>query len=266
MIRKVIAQGSPTSTGGKVLQGNVGIIIDDAVNAASVGHMTSCPVCQKGQGAIVALGSRLIILPAGPVALAGDYVACGCPPNANTVIAAQSTVFGGSEILATNEAVEAKINKNQPRDTGKVYITGHLVSETFSDEVHLAIEFTDKKGSEWISAGPDGYWFWDLKSGQEKERPTDEPANNFTVGEVTPPAGMSNAEYFELLKDTDIKYCDCADYDLSPDGDGDGYNSNSYIRGIIEATGGTASINFNSYQGGEKPLPPLYFKNKNSPQ
>ncbi|MDO7929187.1 PAAR domain-containing protein [Pseudomonas sp. KFB-139] len=97
MGRKMIGVGAPTSTGGAVLEGNVGINIDSAVNTSSVGHMASCPVCSPGKGPIVAVGPRTIILPAGPVALEGDYVACGCPPESNTVIFGQSTVFGGAE-------------------------------------------------------------------------------------------------------------------------------------------------------------------------
>lgn len=97
MGRKMIGLGSPTSTGGLVLEGNTGVSIDSAVETSSVGHLASCPVCIEGQGPIVAVGPRTIIFPAGPVALEGDYVACGCPAGANTVIAAQSSVYGGAE-------------------------------------------------------------------------------------------------------------------------------------------------------------------------
>ncbi|MCV4273912.1 PAAR domain-containing protein [Pseudomonas capsici] len=97
MGRKMIGVGAPTSTGGVVLEGNVGINIDSTVNTSSVGHIASCPACSVGKGPIVAVGPRTIILPAGPVALEGDYVACGCPPESNTVISGQSTVYGGAE-------------------------------------------------------------------------------------------------------------------------------------------------------------------------
>lgn len=97
MGRKMIGLGAPTSTGGRVLEGNVGIDIDGSVSTASVGHIASCPACSKGKGPIVAVGPRTITLPAGLVALEGDYVACGCPPLANTLISAQSSVYGGAE-------------------------------------------------------------------------------------------------------------------------------------------------------------------------
>lgn len=97
MGRKMIGVGAPTSTGGRVLEGNVGINIDGLVSTSSVGHLASCPACVVGRGVIVAVGPRTIVLPAGPAALEDDYVACGCPPLFNTVKSAQSTVRGGAE-------------------------------------------------------------------------------------------------------------------------------------------------------------------------
>ncbi|WP_339432260.1 MULTISPECIES: PAAR domain-containing protein [unclassified Pseudomonas] len=102
MGRKVIGIGAPTSTGGSVLEGNVGINIDYAVSTSSIGHIASCPVCPPGKGPIVAVGPRTVTLPAGPVALEGDYVACGCPPKSNTVLSGQSSVFGGGEHSAAS--------------------------------------------------------------------------------------------------------------------------------------------------------------------
>lgn len=90
-----IGIGSKTSTGGSVIEGNSGILFDDLV-ASSVGHKATCPACKKGVGEIVAVGARTTILPAGPAAKAGDYVACGCPPGANTLIA-KGTVNIGAE-------------------------------------------------------------------------------------------------------------------------------------------------------------------------
>lgn len=90
-----IGIGSRTSTGGAVIEGNPGIMFDGLV-ASSVGHKASCPKCKKGVGPIVAVGPRTIVLPAGPAARAGDYVACGCPAGSNTLLA-EGTVFIGSD-------------------------------------------------------------------------------------------------------------------------------------------------------------------------
>lgn len=85
-----IGIGSKTSTGGAVIEGNQGLVFDGLV-ASSVGHKATCPACKKGIGPIVAVGGRTVTLPAGPAARAGDYVACGCPPGANTLLA-QGTI------------------------------------------------------------------------------------------------------------------------------------------------------------------------------
>ncbi len=93
----MIGIGAPTSTGGSVLEGNLGINIDCAVSTSSIGHLPSCPARSQGKGPIVAVGPRTITLPAGLVALEGDYVACGCPPQSNKLMFAQSSVYGGAE-------------------------------------------------------------------------------------------------------------------------------------------------------------------------
>ncbi|MGN5518004.1 PAAR domain-containing protein [Halopseudomonas sp. Lyrl_26] len=90
-----IGIGSRTSTGGTVIDGNQGVLFNGLV-ASSVGHQATCPKCKKGIGPIVAVGPRTVTLPAGPAARAGDYVACGCPPGSNSLLA-EGSVFIGSE-------------------------------------------------------------------------------------------------------------------------------------------------------------------------
>ena len=90
-----IGIGSRTSTGGTVIEGNQGILFNGLV-ASSIGHQATCPKCKKGIGPIVAVGPRTVTLPAGPAARAGDYVACGCPPGSNSLLA-EGSVFIGSD-------------------------------------------------------------------------------------------------------------------------------------------------------------------------
>ncbi|PRB77523.1 PAAR domain-containing protein [Pseudomonas sp. MYb185] len=90
-----IGIGSRTSTGGSVIEGNPGITFDGLV-ASSVGHKATCPACKKGIGEIIAVGPRTIVLPAGPAARAGDYIACGCPAGSN-VLLAEGTVHIGAQ-------------------------------------------------------------------------------------------------------------------------------------------------------------------------
>lgn len=92
-----IGIGSKTSTGGVVIEGNSGLEFDGLV-ASSIGHKATCPACKKGVGEIVAVGARTTFLPAGPAARAGDYVACGCPPGANTLVAQGTISIDGQNI------------------------------------------------------------------------------------------------------------------------------------------------------------------------
>ncbi|QLL15944.1 PAAR domain-containing protein [Pseudomonas chlororaphis] len=166
MGRKMIGIGSLTSTGGQVLEGNTGISIDSAIDTSSIGHIASCPVCSKGQGPIVAVGPRTVTLPAGPIALEGDYVACGCPPGANTVIATQSSVYGGAEhagasissvapLLAAPKIIQSIFLSHGPEKTpvdslSRFYVdlnihvktTGYLPGERVSVTVSEPVEQT----------------------------------------------------------------------------------------------------------------------------
>ncbi|MEH8265061.1 PAAR domain-containing protein [Aeromonas veronii] len=95
-MQNVIQKGAPTTTGGVVLEGNDGILVEGKI-FTSIGQMASCPQCKQGQGPIVPNGPRTIDLPAGPAALHDDFVACGCPPGSNKVIAMQGSTFGGAQ-------------------------------------------------------------------------------------------------------------------------------------------------------------------------
>lgn len=92
--RKLASKGGPTSTGGVILEGNENLRIEGEI-IASIGQLASCPACSVGQGPIVAVGERTLILPAGPAALEGDYVACGCPPMSNKLLTQQHSGFAG---------------------------------------------------------------------------------------------------------------------------------------------------------------------------
>ncbi len=63
--RKLASKGGPTSTGGVILEGNENLRIEGKI-IASIGQLASCPACSAGQGPIVAVGERTLILPASP--------------------------------------------------------------------------------------------------------------------------------------------------------------------------------------------------------
>ena len=89
----IICKGDPTSTGGSVTQGH-GLIEVNGKQGTLIGMIATCPACKKGSGPIKPVGPRDIEVDGIDVALHDDYVACGCPPGANTVIATQNIATG----------------------------------------------------------------------------------------------------------------------------------------------------------------------------
>jgi RHS repeat-associated protein len=147
--------------------------------------------------------------------------------------------------------------------TRDIYLTGHRVRGV--GPFHTALEYDNGAGIEWISAGFDGYTsegmnrlVSEVGSVINQSRPGDAPWRNVALGRVIPPPGLSTDEYFLRLKEVSQSYRNLADYDLFP-GIADGYNSNSYIRGLLDVTGGTSTVDLGGFVGGEKPLPAHYF-------
>jgi hypothetical protein len=89
--------------------------------------------------------------------------------------------------------------------------------------------------------------------------PADAPVNNITLATVRPPAGMSAGEYWGALLTASSACCSGLDYALFPTSFFDGYNSNSFLVGLIQATGGTPSAPLSGFVGGGHPIPPTYY-------
>jgi len=152
----------------------------------------------------------------------------------------------------------AKLNEGG-REPGTVYLTGHPAFG--AGPMHTAIEYTDEAGSSrWISAQNDS---GKLKSGvgtpSNGIQVTDMPLINMTLGQITPPKGVSASEYFKILLQADGAYCDCLPYETGIFGFGSGYNSNGYTAGLVAATRGSASADLTKFLGGDRPVPSEYF-------
>ncbi len=159
----------------------------------------------------------------------------------------------GAQTAAFAHLLNAELSARKGREAGKVYVTGHNVGGV--GPVHTAIEYTDANGETvTFSAGPDGGLLV-----SDLNRSSDAPANNFTVDLVTLPKGATAQSYVNSLRQADSAYCDCVDYDLFP-GVVDSFNSNSYVRGLLNATGGRTSVNLGDYYGGNDPLPRHHFQ------
>jgi hypothetical protein len=149
------------------------------------------------------------------------------------------------------------------RTPGNIYVTGHRVGKV--GPYHTALEYDDGTGVQWISAGPEGTsleGFEKLVGGVGNEsnglRRTDRPILNKALGVVAPPKGVSAGEYFNTLTTAIGNYSNPVDYDMFP-GIFNSYNSNSYVSGLLNATGGTSSVNMSGFVGGGKPLPKEHF-------
>lgn len=150
-----IGIGSKTSTGGVVIEGNPGLVFDGLV-ASSIGHKATCPACKKGIGPIVAVGPRTVMLPGGPAARAGDYVACGCPPGSNTLLP-EGTISIGAH--SSGSANPSNLN-NQANYSGRFQLidqetgkpAGNRKVKVWSSGGWSTVELTDGDGmTSWVS-------------------------------------------------------------------------------------------------------------------
>jgi RHS repeat-associated protein len=169
------------------------------------------------------------------------------------VTAAMGQLYSGEQMAG------AERDAQKGRTPGKIYVAGHRVGKV--GPYHTALEYDDGTGVQWISAGPEGTsleGFEKLVGGVGNEvngiRATDAPGLNKTLGVVTPPKGMSAGEYFNTLTTAAGNYSNSVDYDMFP-GVSNSYNSNSYVSGLLSATGGASSVNMSGFVGGGKPLP-----------
>lgn len=127
-----------------------------------------------------------------------------------------------------------------------------------------------------VGAGPKGFWSQKLIS--DINRPTDwQTAMDDNIKRITiprPPMYKSDQQFIDAIRNLDFYYKDKLTYNLFPQEGGDesdGYNSNSYIRGLLEAVGAHfpnpqdvfQGINGNQqveFPGWRKPVPEKEFK------
>ena len=87
--------------------------------------------------------------------------------------------------------------------------------------------------------------------------PNDHPALTMQLGAVD--AADAPAAYWSRLLIADSRYDDDLKYDLFPSIGQGGYNSNSYVSGIVQATAGIPTIPMSRFVGGERPVPASEF-------
>ncbi|WP_422491555.1 RHS repeat domain-containing protein [Endozoicomonas sp. ALE010] len=118
-----------------------------------------------------------------------------------------------------------------------------------------------------FSAGPD---FNGLPPGKLESTPNragDEPWNNVLYSVINPPvisenlscSPMSDSEFINRLLAVESGFQSTLDYDFFPSMDEDGYNSNSFAIGLLNAAGVEISINSPDFPGAQKPVPDEFF-------
>lgn len=164
---------------------------------------------------------------------------------------------------------------NNVDPTGERYeVTYHRVMG--SRWRHVAIRWTPEakdqpkvaKYAQFQNKDADGNRYIVLSAGPEDGNLVSRPNRELDLGEqagsvgFSQPVGMSEAEYFNELSNTDAEYNDGLDYDLFPEG-ADGYNSGSYVSGLLEATGVEPPEVDVPAPGYDKPVPERCFAKGN---
>lgn len=158
----------------------------------------------------------------------------------------------GFELFATVANTAPETEEVDKREPNTVYITGHRVG--WVGPFHLAVEYSASPNSTTtFSAGPVG---GKLVSGINR---ASDISGNVTMGISVSISGLPPLPYFEHISSKYDNYDNGLNYDLFPQQGTDGYNSNSYVHGLVNAADGVSTINLNNFVGGDKPVPTSEF-------
>jgi len=143
--------------------------------------------------------------------------------------------------------------------------TGHVLSLTPNNPAHFnnykrissigSLTNSDGKRYGTMGAGPNGQW--NLESNYNRSTDASEHSGGIVI---EPPNGMSEEDFVDGLISLDKKYQDNKEYSFDPNGTNT-FNSNSYVSGLLEASGvDTGKLNIPNAQGFDKPIPGEAFK------
>ncbi len=154
----------------------------------------------------------------------------------------------GFELFASIGATAPVTEEVPDRQVNTVYITGHRV--LWVGPFHLATEYSESSTQKTtLSAGPAG---GKLVNGINRKT---DFTGNVTLGITTSSVGLSPSLYFQFMLAKHGNYGNGLNYDLFPQPGTSGYNSNSYVHGLVNAASGVSTVDFNQYVGGNKPVP-----------
>lgn len=152
-------------------------------------------------------------------------------------------------LAAISEAVAQTADEEAQNSTAeRVELRGRRVLG--QGPFHTALQFGQSTVSAYDS-DPRPLWDGDLFSQVNWRR--DHPSLTLRMGFVDGP--LAPSLYWNSILLRDRRYGDDLPYDLFPSLGQGGYNSNSYVSGLIKATLGTPTIQIESFVGGERPVP-----------
>ena len=170
----------------------------------------------------------------------------------------------------------------------KIIVVSHVVQRPFRHE-HLSIYIIPDNQGGWeyltgrfkyghragicpgklavvISAGPSGVpGFWgNVVSDDNRDTdygPNNWHATNWRRSIIAPPPGMTEDQFITLLLQLHDGFADNKiDYDLFPKSGTEGYNSNSYIAGLLGASGcSLPKLSAERFPGWDKPIPGRHY-------
>ena len=156
-------------------------------------------------------------------------------------------------LAAISEAVEDEDDDNDPApDSERVLIKGRRVLG--QGPFHTALEF---RGSTVSAYDSDPRLLFDGNLVSEVNWPRDHPSLTLRMGFVDGPSAP--LIYWSSVLLADSRYGDDLPYDLFPSLGVGGYNSNSFVSGLVQATLGRPTIQLETFVGAERPVPSSAF-------
>lgn len=143
-----------------------------------------------------------------------------------------------------------------PRAPDTVYVTGRFVIDDWAWTTHLAVEYNQTATPVWssLSAQMSALGWLEKREDLMAER------RNFTVGIVESSSSPPSVYYMEM-KGAMSNYDDDRCYALSVASIVLGCrNSNGFIHGLVNATGGNTAVDFSNYYLGQHPVPSSDFQ------
>jgi hypothetical protein len=147
--------------------------------------------------------------------------------------------------------------RGRPTKVDTIYLTAHPVLRVGPQ--HTALEYLYTSGTPLGSAGPQIVSAGPLSGRLVYSRNRKSDHGNFVLGPVQSARYSTAKAHFDTLIRSAENYDNQLDYDLFPEA-GDGYNSNSFVAGLLDITAASATHAMSSFVGGGKPVPAKEFE------